>query len=127
MRIRNYPYSALVAALESVNGEYKGNLRLVDAESKGNGVQFRLGVKDSRAYGARLASSGKRHTPSTSWEAHRDLFRAVYRTHPDAVIVTMVATYRGSADFEEKFPATQNFPMGSRAEPTTIRELSIYP
>lgn len=130
MRIKGITLSQLQSAVASANVEYKGNLLISEGRAFGvkvPGVQFTLRVKNSRAYGARLASSGKRHTPSASWEAHRDVFRAVYAINPDAVIETMLATYRGSADFETKFRATANAPMGSRAEPTTIRELSIYP
>ena len=126
MKIRGIVLSELEAALARANAVYDGNLRLLGATSYRGGMQFRLGVYNSHAYGARLASSGKRHTPSASWEAHRDLFREVYKINPDAVIVTMLARYDGSADFEKKFPATANHQMGSRMEPTNIRELSIH-
>lgn len=130
MRIRGITLPQLQTAVAHANVEYKGNLRIADDRAFGTktpGVQFVLRVCNSRAYGARLSSTGKRHTPSASWEAHRDVFREVFRLNPDAVISTAIATYRGSADFERNFPATANAPMGSRAEPTTIRELSVYP
>ena len=130
MKIRGITLSALEAAVAVANVEYKGNLRIADPlqfNGRTPSVQFVLRVNDSRAYGARLSGSGRRHTPSASWEAHRDVFRAVFATYPDAVIVTAVATYRGSEHFEASCRATANTPMGSRAEPTTLGELSIHP
>lgn len=129
MRIRGITPEQLQQAVAEANVEYKGNLRIADDRTFGTktpGVQFVLRVCNSRAYGARLSGSG-RHTPSASWEAHRDVFRAVFRRNPNAVIQTAVATYRGSDDFEATFPATANYPTGSRMFPTTIRELSIHP
>jgi hypothetical protein len=127
MKIKGIVKTELDTALSRINGAYYWNLKVVECRDVPRGVQFGLRVYDSRAFGARLASSGKRHTPSASWEAHRDLFREVFKINPAAVVITMVATYRGSADFEEKFPATANHMMGSRAEPVTLRELSIHP
>lgn len=127
MKIKGIVLSELETALSRINGEYNGNLKLADDRNIPRGVQFVLRCHDSHKYGARLSSSGRRHTPSASWEAHRDFFREVYKINPEAVIVTALATYRGSADFEVKFPATADHQVGSRMEPVSFRELSVYP
>lgn len=87
-------------------------------------VRFTLGTRDSFAYGSRRAASG-RHMPKASWQAHRDVMRAIYAADPSAVLVTALATYNGRSDFESRFEATGNTEVGSRMAPALIRDLEV--
>lgn len=124
MKASRVVLSQLETALARANALYDGNLKLVDDHRVPGGMRFRLGVRDSRKYGARTSASG-RHIPSASWEAHRDFLRALFAIVPDAVVYTMLATYRGAEDFEEKFPATAHRNVGSQMFPVTMRQLTV--
>lgn len=124
MKIKGIVKSELETALARVNGRYSGNLKLIDVRDIPRGVQFGLRVCDSHAFGARLAPSG-RHTPSASWEAHRDLYREVFKLNPAAVIHTMYAVYRGAGDFEAGFEATGRVNLGSPLHPVTMPALTV--
>lgn len=126
MKVKGIVLSELETALARTNAVYDGNLKLVDDRPYRGGMQFRLGVHNSRKYGARVSASG-RHIPSASWEAHRDLFREIFKLNPEAVIYTALATYKGSADFEQKFPATAYKQVGSMMNPGFFRDLTIHP
>lgn len=124
MKIRGIVLSELQTALARTNALYDGNLRITDDKLVGRCLQFRLAAIDSRKYGARKSASG-RHMPAASWEAFRDLFREVYKINPEAVIYTALATYRGSAHFEEIFPETGRRNVGGVMNPVTMPALSI--
>jgi len=60
-----------------------------------------------------------------SWEAHRDVLRAIFVYDSQASVKTALATYRGARDFEAKFPATGCKNIGSQMCPRTMPECSI--
>ncbi|GAA3751156.1 hypothetical protein [Micromonospora maritima] len=42
-----------------------------------------------------------RRLNAVCWHGHREWMRAIYKAHPDAVIRTALATYRGAKHFED--------------------------
>lgn len=82
-----------------------GNVYAAITWSRGRRVRFTLETRDASAHGSRTASSG-RHMRKASWEAHRDVLRALFQLDPQAVVRTALATYSGKADFERSHPAT---------------------
>lgn len=124
MKASRVTSTQLQVALARVSPAYDYNLKLVDDRAVPGGMRFRLGVFDSRKHGARTSASG-RHTPSASWEAHRDFLRALFAIVPDAVVYTSLATYRGAENFEETFPETAHRNVGSMYNPVTMRQLTI--
>lgn len=119
----------ITACLAAVNPKYEYNLRFNTTRQKQtrNGWRIRgvLRPLNTRARGARLSGSG-RYCTACSWEAHRDFMHAIFAHNPCARIKTMLADYRGAADFETKFPATADHNIGSVREPLTISDASIY-
>lgn len=87
-------------------------------------IQARLVARDSRAYGARTSWTG-RHTPSASWEAYRDVLAELFDRHPDALVRTGVAVYRGKEGFQREYPGTAYRNVGSMMMPVTMPELSV--
>lgn len=111
-------------ALAMVQPKYVNNLKIMETWTKGKRMRFVLRAHNSREHGARLSASG-RHTPSVSWEAHRDFMRAVFEQDANARIETGLAIYRGSDDFEAKYLATGHKNIGSQMHPCTMRECSL--
>jgi len=103
---------------------YRGNVYARITWARGRSVRFTLETKDAYAYGSRRAQSG-RHMRKASWEAHRDVLRALFKLDPDATVRTALATYRGAADFEYQYERTADHNVGSRMDPITIRECSV--
>lgn len=101
-----------------------GNLVPSITWARGRRVRFTIETRDAWAYGSRVAHSG-RHMRKASWEAHRDVMRALFRLDPDAVIRTALATYRGADDFERQYERTGNKNVGSQARPRTMRECTV--
>lgn len=92
--------------------------------ARGNRVRFTLETRDAWKHGSRTAASG-RHMRKASWEAHRDVMKALFDVDADATIRTALATYRGKADFERHFPATAHKNIGSIMEPVTFRSTTL--
>lgn len=101
-----------------------GNLYASVTWARDRRVRFTIETRDAYRHGSRRAASG-RHMRKASWEAHRDVMRAILTLDPQAVIRTGFATYRGLDDFEAKYRETGDRNVGSRMEPVTIRECSI--
>lgn len=101
-----------------------GNLYASITWSKGRRVRFTIETRDARKHGSRRSASG-RHMRKASWEAHRDVMRALLAADPDATIRTGFATYKGRQHFEETFESTAFRNVGSRMSPVTIRECSV--
>lgn len=120
--------SRVVEIIERVSREeYAGNLAPVDAKPLGqNDYGFRGRVKalDSHAYGARTSWSG-RHGPWASWEAYRDVLTAIFEEWPHASVRTSLAHYKGREGFEDKYPRTAYYNVGSVVSPVTMPELSL--
>lgn len=109
---------------------YDGNLQLEQAQTRGTDRKgrdktlFTLCVRDSRGPGARRSASG-RHMPKASWEAHRDVMRAIFAFDPCAFLHTALADYDGKADFERKFEATGDRNVGSMMNPVSFRDTTV--
>jgi len=78
-------------------------------------------TKDSRAYGSRYAASG-RHVPAASWEAMRDVIRAMFEAGATR-IVTRYANYTKD-NFEDTYDNI-DCPAGSMMYPVDLRQLTI--
>lgn len=87
-------------------------------------IRFTLQVADSFGKGARTAASG-RHMPKASWQAHRDVMRAIFASDPDATLQTALATYKGRDDFERRFEATGDQNCGSQMQPRRLRDCAV--
>jgi hypothetical protein len=103
---------------------YPAKVYFRHTSTKGRSINGVLRVRDSRAEGARLAASG-RHTPSASWEAHRDFMRALFALNPSGRIKTALADYRSSMDFEHSYQSTGSKQVGSMMAPVCFAELSV--
>jgi hypothetical protein len=103
---------------------FGSNLYAADIRREGNkgNVRFVLRVKDSRGPGARLSGSGRR-TVSATWEVHRLVFDAIFALEPNAVLVTALATYKGYADYIDKFQDTWGKNAGSMMNPVPFGSL----
>jgi len=69
------------------------------------------------------AFNSERRVFAVCWHGHRDFMRAIFEADPDARIKTMWADYRGSEDFEEKFPGTAYRNVGSMMYPMRASEV----
>lgn len=108
---------------------YAGNLAYRETWAKGRRVSFTVKTHDSRAHGSRTSWSG-RHGKWASWEAHRDVMRALLTVWPTASIRCGLGRegsihYAGLASFEAQYPATGSRNVGSMAQPCTLPELTI--
>jgi hypothetical protein len=101
-----------------------GNLYAALTWMKGRRVRFTIETRDAYKRGSRTSASG-RHMRKASWEAHRDVMRALFQHDSHATIKTALATYRGAADFEAKFPSTGRKNIGSMMQPKTMPECSV--
>jgi hypothetical protein len=61
------------------------------------------------------------------WHGFRDFFRAVYRVTPDAIFRTAMDTWRGSADFEARFPESGHKNIGAPIAPIAAAEACRCP
>lgn len=130
MEFRNCTEGELWQALRDANEkyDYDGNLcwRYDGIERKRGALCVTLQVKVTKTHGSRTSSSG-RPLRSASWEAHRDFMRALFKINPDAKIKTALAYYKGSEDFEEKFPDTAYKQVGSMMCPMQFGETTYVP
>lgn len=108
MHVKNATEQALKEAANAVGvringptpsrGGYRFTLR-----TDGYGPELRYGRRSFR----RNRDGSRRRVPgAVCWHGHRDFMHELFARCPDAVLVTALATYRGRADFEAKFPAT---------------------
>ena len=104
---------------------YNGNVYAAQTWARGSRVRFTLKTRDSDAFGSRRSWSGRR-MKKASWEAFRDVLRAILKAHPDAVIRTSMATYRGLEGFESTYRSTAYKNIGSMMSPTTMPDQTVY-
>lgn len=109
--------------------QYAGNIKYCETWAKGRRVSFTIKTHDSFAKGSRTSWSG-RHGRWASWEAHRDVMRALLTVWPDASIRCGLGRegsihYAGLASFEDQYEATGQRNIGSQMQPCTMPELSI--
>ena len=97
MKIKGINETDLRAALTDASDEfYNGNLQFRrEPEKVGNFLYFTLGVKWCGGKGAHHTAHMR--TASACWHAHRDVMRAIFKRAPDALLVTALARYEGSA------------------------------
>jgi hypothetical protein len=101
-----------------------GNLYASITWAKGRRVRFTIETRDAYKHGSRRSANG-RHMRKASWEAHRDVMRAILTLDRNATISTGFATYRGLYDFETKHENTADHNVGPQVQPVTIRECSV--
>jgi len=102
---------------------YGGNVRIDQLREEGKRVRtvsFVLRTNDTRGKGSRRTRL--RRTTSGCWHAHRDVMAAIFAQNPDARIKTMLADYRGKADFEAKFPETAHVQCWQGGPPQLDRD-----
>lgn len=130
-------HAAFTAVVNTTSREhYDGNVYASDTDgydlsvtdvtttSRSVSFRFRLKVRDYDRGGWRYSASGRR-IKSASWEAHRDILRALFAAFGDALTVTTaMATYKGPQGFEQNYPQTANVNVGSMIAPATMRDLT---
>ena len=104
-------------------------LPLVPAEAYTPSGRRRTGEKGNAPYQRTSPSyfNRGRRVHAVCWHGFRDFFRAVFRREPDAVFRTILATYRGSDDFETKYPETGYINFGPPIAPVTAAEVCACP
>lgn len=73
--------------------------------------------RESVGYG----SAGRR-THAVCWHGFRDFFRAVYAETPGAIFRTSLDTWKGSEDFEARFPASGHRNIGPPIAPVPMAD-----
>lgn len=106
-----------VIALGGVRVEYD-----ITRGKRSSSVRFTLRTTHKASPWMRRSASG-RATNGVTWEAHRIVLQALFDAFPDITIKSALATYKGAADFKEKFPQTFNHNAGSRMNPVAFGEL----
>ncbi len=118
MKIKGISETDLRAALDSASAEfYAGNLQFKrEPERSGNFLHFTITVDNTRNPGGARSSQGRR-IAAACWHAHRDFMRAIFKLAPDALLITALTRYEGSAGFEHEFPYTGTQNAGSMIAP----------
>jgi hypothetical protein len=80
------------------------------------------GDKYSSAPGARRSWSGRR-MPAACWHTYRDVLNVLFEMHPDAIVRTSMAVYKGLDGFREEYPNTAYKNIGSQFNPAYMPEL----
>jgi hypothetical protein len=105
---------------------YQGNVIVKKCEpTSGNSCTLTLRTIDARAHGSRMSWSG-RYCPIASWEAHWDVFRALFDA--GATRISGGMQWRVSytqANFDDEYPKTAYVNIGSQICPVTMPELTI--
>jgi hypothetical protein len=104
-------------------------LPLVPESAYTPGGRRRKGEKGNAPYQRTSFSYFRRggRVHAVCWHGFRDFFRAVYRREPDAVFKTAIATYQGSADFEDRYPETGHRNVGPPIAPLAMAEACECP
>ena len=128
MKIKGITEIQLRAALASAgSAHYEKNLKFrSEPKRKGNFINLTLGVHNARSPGAARSNTGRRIN-AACWHAHRDVMRAIFSITPNAILHTMLATYRGSNGFEHEFAATGLTNIGSMMKPMQRRHACACP
>ncbi len=122
MRIKGISETDLRAALADASAElYAGNLQFKrEPEKIGNFLHFTITVVNSHNPGSARSASmfyRGRRIAAACWHAHRDFMRAIFKRAPDALLVTALARYEGSAGFEHEFHYTGTQNVGPPMDP----------
>lgn len=104
---------------------YDGNIVVRSSRNRHNsrGLRSSFTIKAVSSYGlgARTTPSG-RHQPVACWHAHWHVLDRLFRAHPDAVVRTMLATYRAST-FHFLAAKTAFINAGSALAPARLSQL----
>lgn len=106
-------------------GDYAGNIVIetnVAKNVKGTRINVKLGTADNRAFGSKIAWSG-RHGKWLCWHGFRDVFQALFDAYPDASIRSRDAVYKGKQNFEDTFEDTGWANCGSMFQPAYPAEM----
>ena len=127
MIIRNTTEEAVVAAARATHVRARFSFRpywsngngRVDANGEKLGVAS-VTIRPGEGCTQRARSRSGRRVHAVYWHGHRDFFRALFVRTPSAVIISRVARYEGSADFEASFAATGSQNVGSQMNPLRL-------
>lgn len=125
MLITGLSFDKFSEIVESVSkDEYEGNLIVHPDYTIYTDNRFRARTRtvNSREAGSRRSWSGRR-IPSACWHTTRDVLLLVFAEFPNARVQTSMATYRGEADFFDKFPRTADMNIGSMVAPAYMPDL----
>ncbi len=128
--------SQVETAVRRVADEWDGNVQLKSltdkSNSRGGRASYTLRAGSSHKSGARTSGSGRR-TVASCWHVHRDVLREIFKTNPDARVVSGLGErvdgkfkrtiYNGSDGFENDFPRTAWINVGSDWCPAYIGSL----
>ncbi len=125
MQVRGLTTQQAIPVVASVsNSLYAGNIDVRDYDNVGrSSCHFRLWATDARAWGARMSSSG-RYAHAASWEAYRDVIRALFEEGARSIRTSM-RTYHSLQDFKDTFPDTAYDNIGSILYPVTMPDLTV--
>lgn len=117
-------YQAIPIVASVSDGLYDGNIDVRDwGDDSRSSCHFRLWATHAHGHGARMSASG-RYAHAASWEAYRDVIRALLENGARSVRTGMM-TYHSLADFEARHRETANINIGSMFYPVTMPELSV--
>lgn len=127
MLVSGVTVDSFVSVVEMISRtRYAGNVKLVYTPSPLNaaGTRFRVALRaeSSRNAGARRTTAGRRSV-AACWHVFRNVYAELFRLHPDAVVRTSMATYKGAAGFESNYPATAYQNIGTQLYPATMLSL----
>ena len=106
-------------AILTVSDRYARNIEPMEYADVGRAIRVKLGVKSSRAPGASFKRG--RRISALCWHGFRDVIARLFKDGATRV-QTVMADYRGLADFEAKFPATGHVNVGSMTEPLEAQD-----
>jgi len=123
MRLYHVPENALIEIVAAVSACYAFNLVFKTGPKRvsRNCITFTLRVSDSSGRGARRSATGRKMV-AACWHVHRDVMERIFSDYPQCRLQSMLADYRGAADFFETFHATGANNIGSMASPRRIDE-----
>ena len=126
MIIRQTTEEAVVAAAAAVSVRakfsfrpYRNHLQGKNHEGEALGVADVTIRPDTGCTQRKIGPTGRR-IHAVCWHGHRDFLRALFVRTPSAVVITAIARYEGSADFEASFAATGNQNVGSQMQPLRL-------
>jgi hypothetical protein len=70
---------------------------------------------------------GRRRINAVCWHGYRDALREVFLINPETRIYTVLAKYKGQAEFNRLYPPTAHVNIGPPVDPVTLPELCDCP
>ncbi len=125
MQVRGLTTQQAIPVVASVSDDlYDGNIDVREWDNVGrSSCHFRLWATDARAWGARTSTSG-RYAHAASWEAYRDVIRALFEAGARSIRTSM-RTYHSLQDFEDTYRDTEYQNIGSMMYPVSMPELTV--